>query len=166
MERRGGRSVAYHYARQDSRSKPMRHGVGSGSWFMRAELVREMLLRAAGGAGSWVGLSLLGGDVIHGSGGLSSRPVRLSEQGSDMQSLLRLANNGDRSSKGGSTTFRRDKCGTSISIRTRCRLSPRDTGRPQAVRFEKGQSREVSLIPWRGPSVYGFGGRVMGGPDA
>lgn len=32
-----------------------------------------------------------------------------------------------------------------------------------AVRFEPGQSREVSLIPYRGARVvYGFGGRVMG----
>src|SRR4029079_11779453 len=32
-----------------------------------------------------------------------------------------------------------------------------------AVRFEPGQSREVSLIPYSGARVvYGFGGRVMG----
>jgi urease subunit beta len=32
-----------------------------------------------------------------------------------------------------------------------------------AVRFEPGQSREVSLIPFSGDRVvYGFGGRVMG----
>ena len=32
-----------------------------------------------------------------------------------------------------------------------------------AVRFEPGQSREVSLIPFSGDSVvYGFSGRVMG----
>jgi urease subunit beta len=32
-----------------------------------------------------------------------------------------------------------------------------------AVRFEPGQSREVSLIPYRGARVvYGFDGRVMG----
>lgn len=32
-----------------------------------------------------------------------------------------------------------------------------------AVRFEPGQSRDVSLIPYRGARrVYGFGGAVMG----
>ena len=32
-----------------------------------------------------------------------------------------------------------------------------------AVRFEPGQSREVSLIPYGGARmVYGFGGRIMG----
>lgn len=32
-----------------------------------------------------------------------------------------------------------------------------------AVRFEPGQSREVTLIPYAGARViYGFGGRVMG----
>ena len=41
-----------------------------------------------------------------------------------------------------------------------CRL---DIPAGTAVRFEPGQSREVSLIPYSGARVvYGFGGRVMG----
>ena len=41
-----------------------------------------------------------------------------------------------------------------------CRL---DIPAGTAVRFEPGQSREVSLIPYAGARVvYGFGGRVMG----
>ena len=41
-----------------------------------------------------------------------------------------------------------------------CRL---DIPAGTAVRFEPGQSREVSLIPYGGARVvYGFGGRVMG----
>jgi urease subunit beta len=41
-----------------------------------------------------------------------------------------------------------------------CRL---DIPAGTAVRFEPGQSREVSLIPYGGARVvYGFGGQVMG----
>jgi len=41
-----------------------------------------------------------------------------------------------------------------------CRL---DIPAGTAVRFEPGQSREVSLIPYGGARmVYGFGGRIMG----
>jgi len=35
-----------------------------------------------------------------------------------------------------------------------------------AVRFEPGQSREVTLVPYAGSRrVYGFNGKVMGGLD-
>ncbi len=35
-----------------------------------------------------------------------------------------------------------------------------------AVRFEPGQSREVTLVPYAGArAVYGFNGKVMGGLD-
>lgn len=44
-----------------------------------------------------------------------------------------------------------------------CRL---DIAAGTAIRFEPGQTREVTLIPFAGDrKIYGFRGEVMGSPD-
>src|SRR5262245_31315006 len=76
---------------------------------------------------------------------------------------MRVANTGDRPVQVGSHYhFAEANAALDFdrSVAAGCRL---DIPAGTAVRFEPGQSREVSLIPYGGARlVYGFGGAVMG----
>jgi len=76
---------------------------------------------------------------------------------------LRVANTGDRPIQVGSH-YHFAETNAALSFDRRVALGCRlDLPAGTAVRFEPGQSREVSLIPYRGERlVFGFNQAVMG----
>ena len=76
---------------------------------------------------------------------------------------LRVANTGDRPIQVGSH-YHFAETNAALSFDRRAALGLRlDIPAGTAVRFESGQSREVSLIPYAGSRVvYGFNQAVMG----
>ncbi len=76
---------------------------------------------------------------------------------------LMVANTGDRPIQVGSHYH---FCETNPALafdRDKARGHRLDIAAGTAVRFEPGQSREVTLVPFRGTrTVYGFRGEVMG----
>src|SRR6266404_1137351 len=76
---------------------------------------------------------------------------------------LNVANAGDRPIQVGSH-YHFAETNAALDFDRKAALGYRlDIPAGTAVRFEPGQSREVSLIPYSGARVvYGFGGRVMG----
>jgi urease subunit beta len=76
---------------------------------------------------------------------------------------LRVANTGDRPIQVGSH-YHFAETNAALAFDRQAVLGYRlDIPAGTAVRFEPGQSREVSLIPYRGARlVYGFNGTVMG----
>ena len=77
--------------------------------------------------------------------------------------VLMVANTGDRPVQVGSHYhFAEANSGLSFD-RDVARGKRLDIAAGTAVRFEPGQSREVSLVPYKGARrVYGFNGQVMG----
>ena len=80
-----------------------------------------------------------------------------------MRTTLTVANTGDRPIQVGSHYhFAETNAGLSFD-RAAARGMRLDIAAGTAVRFEPGQSREITLIPYRGTRhVYGFRGDVMG----
>jgi urease subunit beta len=77
--------------------------------------------------------------------------------------VLTVANTGDRPVQVGSHYHFADANPALQFDRTAARGQRLDIAAGTAVRFEPGQSREVSLIPYRGARVVqGFRGDVMG----
>jgi urease subunit beta len=76
---------------------------------------------------------------------------------------IKVANTGDRPIQVGSH-YHFAETNVALSFDRRAALGCRlDIPAGTAVRFEPGQSREVSLIPYRGARlVYGFNQAVMG----
>ena len=76
---------------------------------------------------------------------------------------IEVANTGDRPIQVGSH-YHFAETNSALAFDRNAALGYRlDIPAGTAVRFEPGQSREVSLIPYSGARVvYGFGGRVMG----
>jgi urease subunit beta len=76
---------------------------------------------------------------------------------------IEVANTGDRPIQVGSH-YHFAETNSALAFDRNAALGYRlDIPAGTAVRFEPGQSREVSLIPYSGArAVYGFGGRVMG----
>ena len=76
---------------------------------------------------------------------------------------IEVANTGDRPIQVGSH-YHFAETNSALAFDRNAALGYRlDIPAGTAVRFEPGQSREVSLIPYTGARVvYGFGGRVMG----
>ncbi len=76
---------------------------------------------------------------------------------------LRVANTGDRPIQVGSH-YHFAETNTALAFDRRAALGYRlDIPAGTAVRFEPGQSREVSLIPYRGARlIYGFNQAIMG----
>jgi urease subunit beta len=79
------------------------------------------------------------------------------------RTTLTVSNTGDRPIQVGSHYhFAETNAGLSFD-RTAARGMRLDIAAGTAVRFEPGQSREVTLIPYRGARhVFGFRGHVMG----
>jgi|SRR6185369_15538718 urease subunit beta len=80
--------------------------------------------------------------------------------------VLRVANTGDRPVQVGSHYHFAEANGGLDFDRAAARGQRLDIPAGTAIRFEPGQTREVSLVPLRGTRrVIGFQGKVMGGLD-
>ena len=76
---------------------------------------------------------------------------------------LEVANSGDRPIQVGSHYHFAETNPALVFDRVAARGLPLDIAAGTAVRFEPGQTREVTLVPIRGArKVFGFNGRVMG----
>jgi len=82
------------------------------------------------------------------------------------RTTLTVANTGDRPIQVGSH-YHFAETNSALSFdRTAARGQRLDIAAGTAVRFEPGQTRQVTLIPYRGKRVvYGFRGDVMGALD-
>jgi urease subunit beta len=82
------------------------------------------------------------------------------------QTVLIVANTGDRPIQVGSH-YHFAETNTALAFdRDAARGQRLDIAAGTAVRFEPGQTREVTLVPFRGGRVvFGFRGDVMGGLD-
>jgi urease subunit beta len=79
------------------------------------------------------------------------------------QTVLTVANTGDRPIQVGSHYHFAETNGALSFDRAAARGQRLDIAAGTAVRFEPGQTREITLIPFRGGrAVYGFRGDVMG----
>lgn len=79
---------------------------------------------------------------------------------------LTVANTGDRPIQVGSHYHFFETNAALDFDRDAARGMRLDVAAGTAVRFEPGQSREVTLVPYRGArAVYGFNQKVMGGLD-
>jgi urease subunit beta len=82
------------------------------------------------------------------------------------RTTLTVANTGDRPIQVGSHYHFAETNPALTFDRTAARGQRLDIAAGTAVRFEPGQTREVTLIPYRGKRVvYGFRGDVMGALD-
>ena len=82
------------------------------------------------------------------------------------QTVLVVANTGDRPIQVGSHYHFAETNPALLFDREMARGQRLDIPAGTAVRFEPGQSREVTLVPYRGTrTVQGFRGDVMGGLD-
>ena len=76
---------------------------------------------------------------------------------------LEVANSGDRPTQVGSHYHFAETNPALVFDRVAARGLRLDIAAGTAVRFEPGQTREVTLVPIRGArKVFGFNGRVMG----
>lgn len=79
---------------------------------------------------------------------------------------LVVANSGDRPIQVGSHYHFFETNEALVFERAKARGMRLDIPAGTAVRFEPGQSREVTLVPYAGGRrIYGFNGKVMGGLD-
>ncbi|MFP3921255.1 MAG: urease subunit beta [Dichotomicrobium sp.] len=79
---------------------------------------------------------------------------------------LTVANTGDRPVQVGSHYHFHETNSALRFDREKARGMRLDIAAGTAVRFEPGQSREVTLVPYRGArAVYGFNAKVMGSLD-
>ena len=80
--------------------------------------------------------------------------------------VLRVANTGDRPIQVGSHYHFAETNPMLLFDREPARGKRLDIAAGTAVRFEPGQSREVTLVPFRGRrAVFGFRGEIMGSLD-
>lgn len=79
---------------------------------------------------------------------------------------LVVANSGERPIQVGSHYHFFETNEALVFERAKARGMRLDIPAGTAVRFEPGQSREVTLVPYAGGRrIYGFNGKVMGGLD-
>ena len=79
------------------------------------------------------------------------------------RTTLRVANTGDRPVQVGSHYHFAETNSALVFDRVAARGQRLDIAAGTAVRFEPGQSREVTLVPYQGGrKVFGFRGDVMG----
>ena len=92
----------------------------------------------------------------------ASGEIVLNQEGTAI--IIRVANTGDRPIQVGSH-YHFAETNAALAFDRKAALGYRlDIPAGTAVRFEPGQSREVSLIPYGGARlVYGFNKAVMGG---
>ena len=82
------------------------------------------------------------------------------------RTTLTVANTGDRPIQVGSHYHFAETNPALRFDRAAARGQRLDIAAGTAVRFEPGQSREVTLVPFRGKrAVYGFRGEIMGALD-
>ena len=82
------------------------------------------------------------------------------------RTTLAVANTGDRPVQVGSHYHFAETNSALAFDRAAARGKRLDIAAGTAVRFEPGQTREVTLVPYRGiRTVYGFRGDVMGALD-
>ena len=82
------------------------------------------------------------------------------------RSILTVSNTGDRPIQVGSHYHFAETNAALSFDRVVARGQRLDIAAGTAVRFEPGQTREVTLVPYRGiRAVYGFQGDVMGALD-
>ena len=80
--------------------------------------------------------------------------------------VLNVANTGDRPIQVGSHYHFAEANGALAFDRAAARGQRLDIAAGTAVRFEPGQSREVTLVPFQGArKIYGFRGDIMGALD-
>jgi urease subunit beta len=80
--------------------------------------------------------------------------------------VLTVANTGDRPIQVGSHYHFAEANGALAFDRAAARGQRLDIAAGTAVRFEPGQSREVTLVPFQGArKIYGFRGDIMGALD-
>ena len=99
---------------------------------------------------------MIPGEIFPGAG-----DIVLNENGADI--TLKVANTGDRPIQVGSH-YHFAETNAALEFDRKAALGHRlDIPAGTAVRFEPGQTREVSLIPYAGARrVYGFNEAVMG----
>jgi urease subunit beta len=99
-------------------------------------------------------------------GEILSRPGDIELNAGLPRTTLTVANTGDRPIQVGSH-YHFAETNPALSFdRTAARGQRLDIAAGTAVRFEPGQTRQVTLIPYRGKRVvYGFRGDVMGALD-
>ena len=79
------------------------------------------------------------------------------------RTMLEVANTGDRPIQVGSHYHFAEANPALSFVRAAARGQRLDIAAGTAVRFEPGQSRQITLVPFRGArAVYGFRGGVMG----
>ena len=82
------------------------------------------------------------------------------------KTTLTVANTGDRPIQVGSHYHFAETNSALVFDRTAARGQRLDIAAGTAVRFEPGQTRDVTLVPFQGTrTVYGFRGDVMGALD-
>ena len=82
------------------------------------------------------------------------------------RTVLTVANTGDRPIQVGSHYHFAETTGALSFDRAVAKGQRLDIAAGTAVRFEPGQTRDVTLVPYRGiRAVYGFRGDVMGALD-
>ncbi|RUM98188.1 urease subunit beta [Pseudaminobacter arsenicus] len=102
---------------------------------------------------------MIPGEVLTGPG-----DIQLNE-GSPTVTLI-VANRGDRPVQVGSHYHFAEANAALDFDRSRAHGLRLDIPAGSAVRFEPGQEREVTLVPFRGArKAYGFGAKVMGALD-
>ena len=99
-------------------------------------------------------------------GELLPEPGDIELNAGQLRTMLTVANTGDRPIQVGSH-YHFAETNQALSFdRARARGMRLDIAAGTAVRFEPGQTREVTLIPYRGTrTVYGFRGDVNGALD-
>lgn len=82
------------------------------------------------------------------------------------KTMLNVANNGDRPIQVGSHYHFAETNAALDFDRAAAHGKRLDIAAGTAIRFEPGQSREVTLVPYRGArEIYGFRGLVNGGAE-
>ncbi len=82
------------------------------------------------------------------------------------KTVLSVANTGDRPIQVGSHYHFAEANAALIFDRAAARGKRLDIAAGTAIRFEPGQSRQVTLVPYRGAQrIFGFRGLTMGGVD-
>lgn len=99
-------------------------------------------------------------------GEVLTRPGEIELNADQPRTTLNVANTGDRPIQVGSH-YHFAETNPALSFdRAAARGHRLDIAAGTAVRFEPGQTREVTLVPYRGKrAVYGFRGAVMGALD-
>lgn len=99
-------------------------------------------------------------------GEVLTQPGEIELNADQPRTTLNVANTGDRPIQVGSH-YHFAETNPALSFdRAAARGHRLDIAAGTAVRFEPGQTREVTLVPYRGKrAVYGFRGAVMGALD-